>query len=516
MQTIVQLASKLDRYRSEGRRIVLCHGVFDLLHIGHIRYLKKAKALGDILVVTVTPDLHVNKGPHRPAFPERLRVEAVAALADVDEVALNDWQTAVQTIKRLKPHVYAKGAEFRDRPTPEIRLEMEALDEVQGELVYIEDVTSSSSYLLNKYLSPFPDDINRYLSDLDRDVGTEGILHYLESAASMRVLVVGETIVDEYHYCSTIGQSAKAPIMAVHHLSHESFAGGAASLANDLGGFCQNVGFLSLIGAKESKEEWIRKQLRANVQAEFVYKTDSPTIVKRRYRESYFALPLLEVYVMNESPLTASVNRAMCDRLREILPEYDAVVVADHGYAMMTREMIDVLSEHARFLAVNIQTSASNLGYHTISRYPRVDYICLAEQELRLESRSRSGALQPMIEELAERLSAERLVVTMGKSGCLGYRRETGFCNAPALATQVIDRVGAGNAFLALSALCAAQNAPMDVLTFLGNVAGAEAVATVGTRESLERHQFTRHVISLLKQDEPISAPDSESDAQGG
>ena len=104
---LVELAAML---RAQGRKMVLCHGVFDLLHIGHIRYFEEAKRLGDILVVTVTPDRYVNKGPHRPAFPERLRSEAIAALECVDYVAINAWPMAVETIRLLRPHLYVKGS----------------------------------------------------------------------------------------------------------------------------------------------------------------------------------------------------------------------------------------------------------------------------------------------------------------------------------------------------------------------------------------------------------------------
>src|SRR5437868_1651762 len=99
---ITELATRLGRERAAGRRIALCHGVFDLLHIGHILHFERARPMADVLVVTVTPDRFVNKGPSRPAFPERLRAQAIAALGCVDLVAINEWPTAVETIGLLK------------------------------------------------------------------------------------------------------------------------------------------------------------------------------------------------------------------------------------------------------------------------------------------------------------------------------------------------------------------------------------------------------------------------------
>ena len=106
---IEELAEILASLRASNRKVVHCHGVFDLQHIGHIRHFQQAKKLGDILLVTVTPDKYVNKGPHRPAFTEDWRAEAIAALGCVDYVAINKWPTAVEVIKLLKPDIYAKG-----------------------------------------------------------------------------------------------------------------------------------------------------------------------------------------------------------------------------------------------------------------------------------------------------------------------------------------------------------------------------------------------------------------------
>src|SRR6266700_3422594 len=138
------LASALAGLQTKGKKIVHCHGVFDLLHIGHIKHLEAARQLGDALVVTITPDRFVNKGPHRPAFPERLRAEALASLACVDFVAVNEWPTAVETIRALRPDLYVKGIvrETGKRGlTDAIRHEEDAVRSVGGELVLTDEET---------------------------------------------------------------------------------------------------------------------------------------------------------------------------------------------------------------------------------------------------------------------------------------------------------------------------------------------------------------------------------------
>src|SRR5438094_10061949 len=153
IKTIDDLARGLSSLRSNGKKRVHVHGVFDLLHIGHIKHLEAARNLGDALVVTITPDRFVNKGPHRPAFPERLRAEALASLACVDFVGINEWPTAVETIQRLRPDFYVKGivreGGKRDH-TDAIQQEENAVKAGGGHLVLTDEETYSASTLINR------------------------------------------------------------------------------------------------------------------------------------------------------------------------------------------------------------------------------------------------------------------------------------------------------------------------------------------------------------------------------
>ena len=151
IKALDDVASSLKPLAVEQKKVVHCHGVFDLLHIGHIRHLEQAKQFGDLLIVTLTPDHHVNKGPNRPAFAEQLRAEAVAALDCVDYVAINKWPTAVETIRLLKPDVYVKGLEYKDSNndiTGKIKEETEAIRSVNGKIQFTEDITFSLGFRL--------------------------------------------------------------------------------------------------------------------------------------------------------------------------------------------------------------------------------------------------------------------------------------------------------------------------------------------------------------------------------
>ena len=150
---IEELARKLGDYRASGKKVVLCHGCFDLMHPGHIKYLQAAKKMGDALIVTLTPDQFVDKGPGRPVFNQQLRAESLAALECVDLVAINKWSTAVNTLRLLKPDIYVKGQEFEnlEDASGKIQKEAEVLNQIGGEIRFTHEIVFSSSELINKY-----------------------------------------------------------------------------------------------------------------------------------------------------------------------------------------------------------------------------------------------------------------------------------------------------------------------------------------------------------------------------
>lgn len=136
--------------RSDGSRIVLAHGCFDVPHVGHARHLQAAKRLGDVLIVTITSDAHVAKGPDRPAFPAVLRCEAIAAMSCVDYVAICDSPTAAIAIQAIRPHIYVKGPEALSSPSPGLLAEIAMVREIGSEIAYTDDVVFSSTEILRR------------------------------------------------------------------------------------------------------------------------------------------------------------------------------------------------------------------------------------------------------------------------------------------------------------------------------------------------------------------------------
>lgn len=176
IKSLDELSDIIQALKRDGNTIVQCHGVFDLLHPGHILHFEAAKREGDILVVTVTRDEHVDKGPGRPVFNQRIRTESIASLQCVDFVALNEWPTAVETIKKLKPDVYVKGSEYAKADmTGRIYAEAEAVKSIGGRVHFTDEPTFSSSQLLNAYFHVYPEEADAFLKEFRRNYSSEKI-----------------------------------------------------------------------------------------------------------------------------------------------------------------------------------------------------------------------------------------------------------------------------------------------------------------------------------------------------
>jgi rfaE bifunctional protein nucleotidyltransferase chain/domain len=500
--SFAKLAQRASELRNDGKRIVLCHGTFDLMHTGHIRYLQRASQEGDVLFVTVTGDEFVNKGPGRPVFNEHLRAENLAALACVDLVAINHAVSAVELLHLVQPNIYAKGSDYRshaDDITGNIAREQAAVEAHGGRIFYTDEITFSSSSLLNEHFNVFPSETKDYLREFRERWSVPAIQAQLESLRDMKVLVVGEAIIDQYHYSTPLGQTGKGNVFAVRYDSEEQFAGGAVAVANHVAGFSSSVTLVTALGSFDSHEQFVRSKLLPNVVPEFFRFQDAPTLTKRRFVDADLA-KLFEVYYCREEPLPTSEEDNICQWLSANVAQYDLVLVPDFGNGLITPRMVSILSETARFLAVNTQINSGNRGYHVIHRYPRIDFGSLNEPELRMAAHNRHDSLEVVSAQVAERVHASQLAVTRGTKGAMILdRKAKRFHKVPALSTKVVDRIGAGDAFLSLAGLCAAKGLDAEVSAFIGSVAAAMDVQIVCNREPVNPVALGRYVSTLLK-----------------
>ena len=327
--TLEGLARVAARHRLEGKEVVLAHGVFDLVHMGHVRHLEGARAEGDILIVTVTPDRFVNKGPGRPVFPEGFRAEMLAALECVDYVAVNAWPSAEETIKLVRPSVYVKGQDYAEADkdlTGKIAPEREAVERAGGRIVFTDDITFSSSALINRHLNVFEPRVQSFLNRLRDHDGLGKTLAAIEAVRDMRVVLIGDAIIDEYLYAEPMGKSAKENIIASRFTGAEAFAGGVIAAANHVASFCREVKIVTCLGETDSYEDLIRKSVRHNVEVEFLYRPNVPTTKKARFVAPGHMRKLFEVYYFDDTPLKGPIEAELCHAIAQSSADADCVI----------------------------------------------------------------------------------------------------------------------------------------------------------------------------------------------
>ena len=173
--------------------------------------------------------------------------------------------------------------------------------------------------------------------------------------------------------------------------------------------------------------------------------------------------------------------------------------VADYGHGLISHKAVRILERDVPFVAINTQINAANIGFHAISKYAHADHICIHEGELRLDQRNKSEDLKNLTLNLSKRMNCPSIMVTRGKNGSLLYRRGAGFHECPAFAMEVVDRVGAGDAILALTSAMAYQNVPPEIMNFVANMIGAEAVTIRGNERSVDRIKLLKGITALLK-----------------
>ena len=354
---------------------------------------------------------------------------------------------------------------------------------------------------MGKSLSDYySEETQKYLDKFFRKYSLDYILECLDNLKDLKVLVVGEAIIDEYQFGSIIGKSAKEPIIALKYIKKELYLGGSLAMANHLASFCKEVGLFAMLGEKDSHEDFIRQNLRKNIKPTFFHKGNSPTIVKRRFLEDVTFRKLLEFYVINDSELSEEQTDKLIKKLKPLLSKYDLVVCSDFGHGMLNQKSRNLLINKVKFLALNTQANAGNFGYHTISSYPKADFLCLDEREIRLECKTKNGELEEIAKGIFEKVRSNYMIVTYGPNGSIGYKNKSKLevCKVPSFAIKDIDKVGAGDAFFAISSPLIYNKVPLELVCFIGNAVGALAIDIIGNKESITKKDLVSFIENIL------------------
>ena len=452
-------------YNPQSMSTVLCHGVWDIFHPGHLQHLKEAKAFGGdhtVLVVSVTADEYVDKGPGRPLYTQQERADMLMGLKIVDEVIKTSTPTAVEAIAHVKPDFYVKGADYAGQDDRILQVETIATESVGGTVKFTSTPMMSSTQIINNSTPRLPDTTIDYLRSFPYTA--EQIIEWLDKALTVHPMAIGEGIIDEYRYISPHGRSAKDSIVTFEENGAETAEGGIWAVESNLRAVVDKVsmwnGYKRPDGFRVHKTRWVERV----------------GMVKRFGVAEIIGAPL-------EYPSGDQ--------------DVDMFVIADYGHGLITEDVQRQIFNAEKFIALTVQANSMNWGMNTFGQWDHASYITGDEAEFRLAFQAHHRPFDEVVNAMGEMLKADRVIMTFGHEGCF-YADPGTSGEMPAFASDVVDRIGAGDAFLAASAPLAYLDAPVEIVAFVGSVAAAIQVGRVSNSKPIERKEIRSWVKSLL------------------
>ena len=462
--------------RPRARKVIMCHGVFDVVHPGHLRHLIYAKSKADILVASITADAHISKGQFRPHVPQDLRALNLAAFEIVDYVIIDTEATPLANIARLQPDFFAKGYEYTadGGMPPKTQEEADVLRSYGGEIIFTPgDIVYSSSRLIE--LAPPAIGLEKLLTLMDSEgITFSGLREVLGRFAGQRVHVVGDTIVDSYTRTTMVGGQTKTPTMSVLYEGRDDYIGGAAIVAEHLRAAGAEVVFSTVLGDDVLRDFVVSGLARARVDCRAVVDPTRPTTQKNAIVAGGYRL--LKVDTLDNR----SISDEILASLRKTLAESptDAVVFSDFRHGIFNRRTIPQLIAAIPEGAYKVADSQVASRWGNITDFRNFDLITPNEREARFALGDQDIGIRPLASTLYDTAQCRTLILKLGERGVLTCRSSDhnsldSFVVVDSFAERVVDAVGAGDALLAYATLAKLAAGSDTVATILGSMAAA-------------------------------------------
>lgn len=456
-------------------RVIMCHGVFDVVHPGHVRHLLYAKSKASTLIASLTADRHISKGHYRPHVPQDLRALNLAAFEMIDYVLIDHNPTPIENLKTIQPDFFAKGYEYTSGELPpKTQEEKDVVESYGGEIIFTPgDIVYSSSALIE--LAPPQISHEKLLTLMDGEgLSFDDLRKTLDKMPGEKVHVVGDTIIDSYTQCAMIGGQTKTPTMSVLFESKTNFVGGAGIVAKHLKAAGATVVFSTVLGDDDLKEFTLKDLSEFGVEVEAVIDETRPTVNKNAIVAGGYRL--LKVDTLDNSSISDKVLNRLCTSVAQT--DAEAVVFSDFRHGIFNRRTVPKLSKSIPdgvFRAADSQV-ASRWG--NITEFQGFDLITPNEREARFALADQDSGIRPLASDIHDAADCELLILKLGERGVLASRSKDhealdSFFVLDSFADDVVDAVGAGDALLAYSTLAMKVSNNPVIATILGAVAAA-------------------------------------------
>ncbi len=443
------------RKKYKDKKIILCHGVFDIVHPGHIRHLMYAKEKADILVVSLTSDVHIKKDIYRPHVPENLRALNLSAFEIVDYVIIDKNAEPYELLKKAKPDFFAKGFEYINSKNKKTQTEIEILNSYGGEIIFTPgDYVNSSSKLIN---TSEPDlRYEKIIAILNKyKIKIEDLEKSFKKIKNIEIDVLGDTIVDSYTYCKMIGGQTKTPTISLLYENQVNYVGGAGVVAKHISSAGCKVNFITVLGDDELKKFVIKDLKKSKVKFNGFIDKLRPTVNKNAYvSESY---RLLKISKLDNSQINEKIVSSICKKLKA--SKSKGVIFSDFRHGIFNKSTINIFKKNIKkknkFLSADSQVAS---WWGNILEYKNFDLITPNEKETRFALNDQVSGIRSLASRIYDKSGCKLLILKLGKRGliaCLNKKHHSSdsYFTLDSFAKNVVDPVGAGDALLAYSTI---------------------------------------------------------------
>jgi bifunctional ADP-heptose synthase (sugar kinase/adenylyltransferase) len=426
----------------------------------------------------------VNKGPGRPYFNHDIRKKMLESLSIVDEVIISDEPFAVGIINKVKPNYYIKGPDYKkkeDDITGGIYDEESAVKSHGGKVVFTDDETYSSSTLINKFFQTYTPEQESIIQTIKDIGGLDLINETLDKISTLKVCVVGEAIYDKYIFCTPEHLSSKYACISANYIKQECYKGGAWAIKNHIESFVELVNFVD---------------------------GDMEPPSKIRYIDDDSGKRLFEL--VNMHPNTYINWKEVGRILQEVNSFSDITLLCDFGHGFFNKAIMGYCEDLKRPIALNVQTNSSNYGFNLFTKHKKYDYLSIDYKEAKLAMHDRTSDREDIFDKVYQHCRGDTLSMTLGRDGSY-YKCDPGrnrydhydlvkyTQHSPAFADEVVDTVGAGDAYFAITSLLYAVEANDLLVPFIGNIFAGLKTKIIGNKKSVTKADLVKAVTGILK-----------------
>jgi cytidyltransferase-like protein len=461
--------------RPRNKSVIMCHGVFDVVHPGHIRHLLYAKSKADLLIASITADRHITKGVHRPHVPQDLRAVNLAAFEVVDYVVIDKNPTPLENIRLIEPDYFAKGFEYTATGMPaKTAEEAEVVGAYGGEIIFTPgDIVYSSSNLID--LAPPAIKLEKLQILMERNgITFDKLRRTLDAMEGHQVHVVGDTIVDSYTHCGMVGGNTKTPTMSVLFERKVDYVGGAGIVAKHLAAAGGRVTFSTVLG-EDSYRDFVIDDLKgADIEVNAVIDRSRPTVNKNAIVVGGYRL--LKVDTLDNRSISDQILEDITRSVRDV--PTDAVVFSDFRHGLFNRRTIPQLVRALPDRCFRVADSQVASRWGNITDFQGFDLITPNEREARFALGDQDSGIRPLASNLYDAARCRLLILKLGERGVLAccsadHESLDSFFVIDSFVDRLVDAVGAGDALLAYATLAMLAVGDAGIATILGSMAAA-------------------------------------------